>query len=54
MKQENLIFEKNDSSWGTGQMDVEKMLEIIETRAWVPKKIAEKSQMRLTRFLTHP
>ncbi len=35
-------------------MDIEKMLEIIETGAWVPKERAKKSQMRLTRFQTHP
>jgi hypothetical protein len=54
LKQENLLFEKTHSSWGTGRMDAEKMLEIIETRAWVPKEKAEKSQMRLERFQTHP
>ena len=35
-------------------MDAEKMLEIIETRAWVPEKEAEKSQMRLKRFQMNP
>jgi hypothetical protein len=35
-------------------MDVEKMLEIIETGAWVPKKVVEKNQMRHTQFETHP
>jgi hypothetical protein len=54
LKQENLLFEKNHSSWETGRMDIEKMLEIIETGAWVPKEKAEKNQIRLTRFQTHP
>ena len=54
LKQENLLFEKNHSSWETGRMDIEKMLEIIETGAWVPKEKAEKNQIRITRFQTHP
>jgi hypothetical protein len=42
LKQENLLLDKNYSSWGAERMDADKMLEIIETGAWIPKKKAEK------------